>query len=163
MSDFEFFMLLFLFSSLFGLIIGAYYGTMEYRIRQNLPLITLNCICPSCGQNLPLYHQIPVASFLILRGKCHFCHSRIPVRYPLTEGGFMAYYGISFLIFHRTPVVCLLLWYAFICILLLARCGRRPRPLLKGLTLMTLYHAVFSLLYSALYLASFNTLWLPRA
>lgn len=158
MSEFEFFMILFLSSSLFGLIIGAYFGTMEYRIRQNLPLVTLNCICPSCGHSLPLYHQIPLASFLLLQGRCHFCQNKISLRYPLTEGGFMAYYGASFLIFRHTPLVYLLLWYMFICILLFVRCRRHLRPLLKGLALITLYHAIISLLYLAIYLATFDTL-----
>ena len=47
MYDSTFFGILFISSSLFGLFLGAYYGTMEYRIRSNLPLVTAGCFCPS--------------------------------------------------------------------------------------------------------------------
>lgn len=151
MSDFSFITILFFSSITFGLFMGAYYGTMEYRIRQNLPLVTTGCFCPSCGHSLPLHHQIPVLSFLFLKGKCGFCHTCIPIRYPLTEAGFLAYYGITFLLFRWTPAVYLLLWYGFLCVLLAARCKGQCRSLLKGLLIMALYHAVISLLYLILY------------
>lgn len=161
MSNSEFFIILFFSSSLFGLIIGAYFGTIEYRILQNLPLVTSNCFCPACGRTLSIHHQIPIISFILLRGKCHFCHTKISLRYPLIEGGFMAYYGASFLVFRRTPIAYLLLWYIFIGILLFVRGHSQRRSLLKGLAIMTLYHAAVSLLYLALYLAFFNMIWLP--
>ena len=109
MYDSTFFGILFISSSLFGLFLGAYYGTMEYRIRSNLPLVTAGCFCPSCGHSLPLRHQIPVLGFLFLKGKCRFCHAPILLRYPLTEGGFLLYYGATFCLFRRTPVVYLIL------------------------------------------------------
>lgn len=157
MSDFTFFSILFSASSLFGLFMGAYYGTMEYRIRHGMPFMTSGCFCPSCGHALPLHHQIPVLSFLFLRGRCHFCHTDIPARYPLTEGGFALYYGTAFLLFRRTPAAYLILWYAFLCVLTTARCGKRYGPLLKGLLLMGLYHGAIALLYLILYLASYGT------
>lgn len=160
MSGFTFFCILFTSSSLFGLFLGAYYGTMEYRIRNNLPLVTAGCFCPSCGHSLPLRHQIPVVSFLFLKGNCRFCHTPIPLRYPLTEGGFLAYYSITFCLFYRMPAVYLILWYGFLCILLTARCQRQYRSLRKGLCIMAVYHAVLAVLYLILYLATFHTLWL---
>lgn len=160
MSDFPFFEVLFISSSLFGLVTGAYYGTIEYRIRRNLPLITSDCFCPCCGHVLPLHHQIPILSFFLLKGKCRFCHTPIPVRYPLTESGFLFYYIVLFVIFFRMPTVYLALWYIFICILLLVRCQRQYRSLLKGIVIMTLYHVVIAVTYIAVYLASYNTLLL---
>lgn len=160
MYDSTFFGILFISSSLFGLFLGAYYGTMEYRIRSNLPLVTAGCFCPSCGHSLPLRHQIPVLGFLFLKGKCRFCHAPIPLRYPLTEGGFLLYYGSTFCLFRRTPVVYLILWYGALCLLLIARCGKQYRSLRKGLLIMAIYHAVIAALYLILYLATFRTLWL---
>ena len=145
---------------MFGLFLGAYYGTMEYRIRSNLPLVTAGCFCPSCGHSLPLRHQIPVLGFLFLKGKCRFCHAPILLRYPLTEGGFLLYYGATFCLFRRTPVVYLILWYGALCLLLIARCGKQYRSLRKGLLIMAIYHAVIAALYLILYLATFRTLWL---
>ena len=160
MYDSTFFGILFISSSLFGLFLGAYYGTMEYRIRSNLPLVTAGCFCPSCGHSLPLRHQIPVLGFLFLKGKCRFCHAPILLRYPLTEGGFLLYYGATFCLFRRTPVVYLILWYGARCLLLIARCGKQYRSLRKGLLIMAIYHAVIAALYLILYLATFRTLWL---
>lgn len=160
MYDSTFFGILFISSSLFGLFLGAYYGTMEYRIRSNLPLVTAGCFCPSCGHSLPLRHQIPVLGFLFLKGKCRFCHAPILLRYPLTEGGFLLYYGATFCLFRRTPVVYLILWYGALCLLLIARCGKQYRSLRKGLLIMAIYHAVIAALYLILYLVTFRTLWL---
>ncbi len=52
-------LLLFLCTLLFGGIVGAYFTTADYRIRNNLPLITSQCYCPACGHILALTHQIP--------------------------------------------------------------------------------------------------------
>lgn len=41
--------------------------------------------CPQCKKNLASWHNIPVISFLILKGKCYFCQKNIPFRYPLIE------------------------------------------------------------------------------
>lgn len=42
-------------------------------------------ICPSCGKQLLWWHNIPLVSWILLRGKCAFCKTRIPARYPLVE------------------------------------------------------------------------------
>ena len=154
MSDPVFFFILLTASALFGMVIGAYAGTIDYRIRKNLPLVTSECFCPCCGHTLSLYHQIPVLSFFLLKGKCRFCQTPIPLRYPLTEGGFLLYYAITFLSFFRTPLIYLSLWYIFICILLICRCRKHYLSLLKGLGIMTLYHAMISVVYLVLYAAS---------
>lgn len=153
MPELQLFNVLLISSAVFGTFIGAYYGTIEYRIRENLPLATSQCFCPSCGRVLPLHHQIPIVGFLLLKGRCRFCRTPIPVRYALIEGGFLIYYSASFLIFFRTPAVYLILWYAFICVLMAARCQKQYRSLLKGLGIMSGYHAVISALYLALYSA----------
>lgn len=41
--------------------------------------------CPYCKQTLKPWHNIPLISFLILRGQCFYCHARLPRRYPLVE------------------------------------------------------------------------------
>lgn len=162
MSDFTFFLTLLISTLLFGAIIGAYYGTAEYRIRMNLPLVTTDCICPSCKHRLSLYHQIPIAGYFLSKGKCHFCHTQIPVRYPLTESIFLGWYVLTYCLFHRMPFLYLILWYLFVCTLLIKRGRKNFRPLLRGIAIMTLYHLVISLLYTAVYAASYGTLLLPK-
>lgn len=160
MSDLTFFWVLLIHSSLFALITGAYYGTIEYRIRRNLSLVSSDCFCPACGRVLPLRDQIPILGFFLLKGKCRFCHNGIPIRYPLTESGFLLYYSMLYVMFFRMPAVYLTLWYVSVCILLLARCQRQYRSLLKGIAIMTLYHALIAAVYLAVYLASYGTLLL---
>lgn len=148
--------ILFLCSILFGTTMGAYYCTMEYRIRTALPLITANCICPACAHKLSLLHQIPILSYFLLKGKCHFCQAPIPVRYPLTETAFLIYYGLTFCIFHKFPLLYIALWYSFVAFLLLYRCiygNRHYRSLVRGLLIMAAYHFVIGLLYVILYAA----------
>ena len=49
--------------------------------------------CPSCGHRIRFYENIPVISWLVLRGKCSACGARISVRYPLVELGTAALFG----------------------------------------------------------------------
>ncbi|HCD26314.1 MAG TPA: prepilin peptidase [Gammaproteobacteria bacterium] len=41
--------------------------------------------CPACQQSLAAWHLIPVVSWLLLRGRCHFCHAAVSARYPIVE------------------------------------------------------------------------------
>ncbi|MHA7841615.1 MAG: prepilin peptidase [Gammaproteobacteria bacterium] len=54
--------------------------------------------CPQCQHPLKIYHNLPIVSFCVLKGRCAFCHSPIPWQYPFVELGtlllFMACYAI---------------------------------------------------------------------
>lgn len=41
--------------------------------------------CPHCKQNILFHHNIPIISFLLLKGRCHHCHEKISIRYPIVE------------------------------------------------------------------------------
>lgn len=135
---------LFVFIFLFSSIIGAYCTTADYRIRKDLPLITKDCFCPSCGHRLPAIHQIPIMSWLLLRGRCRYCNTAIPARYPLIEAGFIFFYCTVFLLFQSHPLVYILLWYFFFSIFLLVRSHGHWRGFLKGLCILSIYHIVFT-------------------
>lgn len=139
----HYFLILFISSLAFGCTVGAYFTTAEYRIRQGMPLITRDCICPACGHRLSALHQIPIVSFLLLGGRCRYCKAPIPLRYPLIEAGFLLFYGLSFLAFWNHPPLLLCLWGLFASALLLIRCRAHPAGLLKGLSLFLLYHAAY--------------------
>lgn len=143
MSGYDFYKLL-VFVILFSAVIGAYCTTIDYRIRQDLPLITRDCFCPSCGHRLSILQQIPVASWLFLRGRCYYCHSVIPLRYPLIEIGFIAYYSLCFWLFRRHFMVYVTLWLLFLTVVLCLRSKNHFRSLAKGLSVMYLYHLVFA-------------------
>lgn len=41
--------------------------------------------CPGCNTTIPFWHNIPVISYLLLRGRCHHCHQHIALQYPMVE------------------------------------------------------------------------------
>lgn len=147
MTTFEF-TILFLCTVVFGSIIGAYLSTARYRIQYDKPLITKECFCPSCGHTLPLLHQIPILSWLFLKGQCCYCHSSISKSYPLTEGGFLIYYGLSFLLLWTHPIVLTFLWLLTILILLFLHCHGHFRSMIKGFLIFAGYHIIYGALLS---------------
>ncbi|MEO0279228.1 MAG: prepilin peptidase, partial [candidate division WOR-3 bacterium] len=91
------------FSFLFGLVIGSFLNVLIYRLPKNISLIKPGSHCPTCGMPIKFYDNIPIVSYLILKGKCRNCGTRISPIYPLVEG----ISGFLFLIFYlkfRFPV-----------------------------------------------------------
>lgn len=70
---------------IFGLLIGSFLNVVILRLPVKSDLVNKRSACPKCGTQLFWYHNIPVLSFLFLRGKCGFCQTRISWRYPLIE------------------------------------------------------------------------------
>ncbi len=69
----------------FGAIIGSFLNVCIYRIPLEQSISTPRSHCFSCGKTIPWYHNIPVVSWLVLRGKCANCKSPISARYPAIE------------------------------------------------------------------------------
>lgn len=69
---------------IFGLCVGSFLNVLIYRLPHSLP-ITGRSFCPSCKKSIAWYDNIPLLSFVILRGRCRFCHSPISWQYPLIE------------------------------------------------------------------------------
>jgi hypothetical protein len=68
--------------ALIGACIGSFLNVVIYRLPRNLSINEpKRSFCPACKKSIPWYRNIPVASWLILRGKCANCHSRISFRY----------------------------------------------------------------------------------
>ena len=144
MTSQYFYNVMLIFSLLFGAIIGAYTTTVDYRVRNDLPIVTADCFCPSCGHRLPLLHQIPVISWVLLKGRCGFCSERIPARYPVIEMGYTVFYTVSYCIFSSQPVVFLLLWFGFSCCVLCIRGRGHRKSLTKAIINMAVYHGVIA-------------------
>ena len=70
---------------LFGLIIGSFVNVLIFRLPQNLSIIRPGSHCLSCNKQLKWWMNIPVLSFIILKGKCSCCPERISIQYPLVE------------------------------------------------------------------------------
>lgn len=70
---------------LFALAIGSFLNVCIYRIPRGEDIVHANSHCMNCGYRLAWYDLIPVASWLLLHGKCRKCGEKISAQYPLIE------------------------------------------------------------------------------
>jgi leader peptidase (prepilin peptidase)/N-methyltransferase len=68
-----------------GLALGSFLNVVIYRLPKGLSLMGPRSQCPSCQAKIHFYDNIPVISFLLLRGRCRQCDAPISWRYPLVE------------------------------------------------------------------------------
>jgi leader peptidase (prepilin peptidase)/N-methyltransferase len=71
--------------ALFGLAIGSFLNVVIYRVPRHESIVSPRSACPSCGAPILERDNVPVISWLVLRGHCRSCHARISIRYPLVE------------------------------------------------------------------------------
>jgi leader peptidase (prepilin peptidase) / N-methyltransferase len=71
--------------AVFGLIIGSFLNVCIYRIPLGKSIVFPGSGCPHCRQSIRFYDNIPVLSYLLLRGKCRFCKEPISIQYPIVE------------------------------------------------------------------------------
>ncbi len=76
---------IYIFSLIFGAIIGSFLNVCIYRIPENVSLWWPPSTCPKCKTRIKFYDNIPVLSYLILRGKCRNCKTKISLQYPIIE------------------------------------------------------------------------------
>lgn len=73
------------FAALAGLCVGSFLNVVAHRLPVGASLAFPGSACPACGTAIRPYDNIPVLSWLVLRGHCRACDSEIAARYPLTE------------------------------------------------------------------------------
>lgn len=84
-NDFPWYVFLTVLSFPLGACIGSFLNVCVYRIPMDLSVVAPRSFCPSCRTPIPWYLNMPILSYLILRGKCKFCKAKISPRYALIE------------------------------------------------------------------------------
>jgi leader peptidase (prepilin peptidase)/N-methyltransferase len=72
-------------SFIFGTIIGSFLNVCIYRLPREESIVYPGSHCISCNEPISFYNNIPILSYLFLKGKCSKCNSKISLRYPLVE------------------------------------------------------------------------------
>ena len=68
-----------------GLALGSFLNVCIYRIPSKKSLLFPGSFCPRCGAKIRFYDNVPLLSYIILKGKCRACQAKISLQYPLVE------------------------------------------------------------------------------
>lgn len=100
----------------FGSIIGSFLNVCIYRLPRGISVVRPPSACARCARTLSWYENVPVASYLALRGRCRTCDEPISLRYPIVEAITAAmfalawwYYGPGLLLASRLVLGCALI------------------------------------------------------
>jgi leader peptidase (prepilin peptidase)/N-methyltransferase len=70
---------------IFGLCVGSFLNVCIYRLPKGQSVVTPRSRCPGCGKPIAAWDNVPLVSYLLLRGRCRQCRAPISVQYPLVE------------------------------------------------------------------------------
>ena len=73
--------------ALAGLLVGSFLNVVAHRLPSGASVVGGRSMCPGCGATIRAYDNVPVLSWLVLRGRCRDCAAPISARYPLVEAG----------------------------------------------------------------------------
>ena len=106
---------------IFGSILGSFLNVCIHRMPKGESVVWPRSHCPKCKKRIPGYDNIPFISFILLKGKCRICKSKISLRYPLVELLtavifllFFTRYGLSYDFFFYIVLSCALIIATFI-------------------------------------------------
>jgi leader peptidase (prepilin peptidase) / N-methyltransferase len=104
------------FAAIFGSTIGSFLNVCIYRLPRRQSIVWPRSACPHCRRELAWYENLPIVSYIWLRGRCRTCRGAISIRYPIIEAltaamfaGAAWYYGPSMLLVSRLVFGCALI------------------------------------------------------
>jgi leader peptidase (prepilin peptidase)/N-methyltransferase len=93
-----------LFAFVLGLVAGSFVTAVAHRVPRGISIVATRSQCPACGAQIAAYDNVPVVSWLVLRGRARCCGARISPRYPLTELGLGLLFALTAVV-HRHDTV----------------------------------------------------------
>jgi leader peptidase (prepilin peptidase)/N-methyltransferase len=99
-------------AAVFGLLFGSFVNVVAYRVPADMSVVSPPSACPSCGHAIRHRDNIPVLSWLLLRGRCRDCDARISVRYPIVELGTAVLFAGTVIVIGVEAVLPAYLWFA---------------------------------------------------
>jgi leader peptidase (prepilin peptidase)/N-methyltransferase len=99
-----------------GMVTGSFVGVVAHRLPRGRSIVGPRSVCDSCGTQIAAYDNVPVVSWLLLRGRCRTCHARIPARYPLVELAVGVAFAATAIVLRHDPAQ-LVLGLAFVAML----------------------------------------------
>jgi leader peptidase (prepilin peptidase)/N-methyltransferase len=101
-----------------GLLIGSFLNVCIYRIPRDLSIVAPRSFCPECGAGIAWFDNVPLVSYVVLRGRCRKCSQKIGWRYPAVEAMTAVLFGVVAYRYGWTTVAGKwLLWEAIIVVL----------------------------------------------
>ncbi len=94
----------YLFVFLFGIVFGSFFNVLIYRLPRGLSIVTPPSSCTSCKGRIGARDNIPLLSYLLLKGKCRSCGHPISPRYPLVELAAGTIFLVSYSFDSMTPL-----------------------------------------------------------
>lgn len=104
--------------ALISLIIGSFISLLTVRIASGEPITFTRSKCMSCNTPLKAINLIPLFSWILQRGKCGKCHSKISIRYPLIELSFLISFLAIFFVLDQKLDIKMLLYFAIASVLI---------------------------------------------
>jgi leader peptidase (prepilin peptidase)/N-methyltransferase len=95
-----------------GILVGSFLNVIAHRVPAGLSVVRPRSRCPSCEAEIRSRDNIPVLSWVLLRGKCRGCSAPISVRYPVVESATAALFGATALVIGESWVLPAYLWFA---------------------------------------------------
>lgn len=89
---------------IYGLLIGSFLNVVIYRIPREENIAWPGSHCPDCGHGLKWYDNIPLLSYLLLRGRCRYCDGGISLQYPLVEALNGIIYVLLYIFFYQVKL-----------------------------------------------------------
>jgi leader peptidase (prepilin peptidase)/N-methyltransferase len=103
-------------SFIFGAMVGSFLNVCIYRLPKEESILWPGSHCPHCNKHIRYYDNIPMISYLLLKGKCRYCQEPISIQYPIIEG--VTALSSFFLIIKFGPSLSYLVYFAFIAALI---------------------------------------------